>query len=101
MAMEVRALFDREGHVMHIGFDVTGGLQCDRLSADDAQNGAAHDHLLARDHSGHLPLLTDEDLGRLNVTLNIPIDLQRAPANDPEPPADDLEVIPDDGFFAA
>jgi hypothetical protein len=101
MAVEVRALFDREGHVMHVGFNVTGGLQGDRLSTDDAQHSAAHDHLLACDHSRHLPLLADEDLGRLNVTLNVAIDLKRAPANDPEPLANDLEVVPDDGFLTA
>ena len=85
MAVEVRALFDREGHVMDIGFDVTGGLQGNRLRADDTQDCATHDHLLTRDHPRHPPLLTDEDLGRLNVTLNVAIDLQHAPANDPQP----------------
>jgi hypothetical protein len=34
--------------VMDIGFHVTGGLQGDRLRADDTQNCATHDHLLAR-----------------------------------------------------
>jgi hypothetical protein len=56
---------------------------------------------LARNHPRHFSLLSDDDFGRLNVTLNVPIDLQRAPANDPEPLANNREVIPDDGFLAA
>ena len=75
MTVEVGALFDCERHVMDIGFDVTGGLQGNRLCTDDTQDGATHDHLLACDHPGHSPLLTDEDLGRLNVPLNIAINL--------------------------
>jgi hypothetical protein len=35
MAMEVRTLFNREGQVMDVGFDVTGGLQANRDAADD------------------------------------------------------------------
>ena len=50
MAVEVRALLDREGHVMHVGFDVTGGLQGNHLRADDAQDCTADDHLLVCDH---------------------------------------------------
>ena len=75
MTVEVRALFDRERHVMDIGFDVTGGLKGNRARADDAQNCAAHDHLLARDHPGNSPPLTDEDLGRLNITFDVAINL--------------------------
>jgi hypothetical protein len=97
----MRALFDREGHVMDIGFDMAGRLQGNRVRADDAQNSAAHDHLLACDHPRHLPLLTNENLGRLNVTLYVAIDLQCAATNNLEPPTDDLEVIPDDGFLTA
>jgi hypothetical protein len=101
MAVKVSALLDREGHVMDIGFDMAGRLQGNRMSADDAQNSAAHDHLLACDHPRHLALLTNENLSRLNVTLNVAIDLKGTPANDPEPLAKDLEVIADDGFLAA
>ena len=101
MAVEVCALFDGEGHVMHVGFDVTGGLQGNRLRADDAQDCAAHDHLLACDHPRHPPLLTNEDLGRLNIALDVAIDLQHAPADDPEPLADDLEVVTYDRLLSA
>ena len=93
MAMEVRALLDREGHVMHVGFDVTGGLQGNRLRADDAQDCTAHDHLLSRDHPRHSPLFPDEDLGGLHVTLDVAIYLQCAATNNLEPPTDDLEVV--------
>ena len=75
MTVEVGALFNRERHVVDIGFDVTGGLQGNRLRADDTQDCATHDHLLARNHPRHSPLLTDEDLGRLNITLDVAINL--------------------------
>jgi hypothetical protein len=75
MTVEVRALLDRERHVMDIGFDVTGGLQGNRLRADDTQDCTTHDHLLAGDHPGHSPLLADEDLGRLDITLDVAINL--------------------------
>jgi hypothetical protein len=101
MAVEVSALFDREGHVMDIGLDMAGRLQGNRMSADDAQNSATHDHLLACDHPRDLPLLANENLSRLNITLNVAIDLQRTPANDPEPLTNDLEVIPNYGLLAA
>jgi len=91
--VEVRALFDGERHVMNIGFDVTGGLKGNRARADDAQDCAAHDHLLACDHPCHPPLLTNEDLGRLNIALDVAINLQRAPADDLEPLANDLEIV--------
>src|SRR5262249_60184002 len=101
MPMEVRALFDREGHVMHVGFDVTGGLQGNRPRADDAQYCTAHDHLLSRDHPRHPPLLANKDLGGLNVTLNVAIDLQCPASNNLEPLADDLEVVAYDRRLAA
>jgi len=75
MTVEVRALFDGERHVMNIGFDVTGGLKGNRARADDAQDCAAHDHLLACDHPCHPSLLTNEDLGRLNIALDVAINL--------------------------
>jgi hypothetical protein len=93
MTVEVSTLLDREGQVMDVGFDVTGGLQGDRLSTDDAQDRAAHDHLLACDHPRNLPLLTDDDLGRLNVTLDVAIDLQHAPANDLESLPNNHEIV--------
>ena len=101
MAVEVRALFDREGHVMDIGFDVTGGLQGNRLRADDTQDCATHDHLLTRDHPRHPPLLTDEDLGRLDITLDVAINLQRPPANDLESLANDLKIVTYDRLLSA
>jgi hypothetical protein len=36
MTVEVSTLLDREGHVMHVGFDMTRGLQGNGLPADDA-----------------------------------------------------------------
>ena len=94
MTVKVRALFDRERHVMDIGFDVTGGLQGNRLRADDTQDCAAHDHLLACDHPCHPSLLTNEDLGGLNIALDVAINLQR-------PPANDLEIVTYDRLLSA
>jgi hypothetical protein len=101
MAVEMCALFDCEGHVMDIGFDMAGRLQGNRVCADDTQNSAAHDNLLACDHPCDLALLTYENLGRLHVALYVAIDLQCAATNYLEPPTDDLQVISDDGFLAA
>jgi hypothetical protein len=101
VAVEVSTLLDREGHVMDVGFNVTGGLQGNRLSTDDARDSAAHDDLLARDHSRHLSFLTDDDLGCPNVTFNLTIDLQAAAANDLEPPANNLEIVAYDRLLAA
>ena len=75
MTVEVCALFDRERHVMNIGLDVARGLEGHRLRANDTQDRAAHNHLLARDHPGHSALFTNEDLGRLNITLDVTINL--------------------------
>ena len=86
---------------MNIGLDMAGRLQGNGARADDTQDSAAYDHLLACDHSRHFPTLTDEDLGGLNVTLNVAVDLQRATANDSESLTNDLEVIPDDGLLSA
>ena len=101
MAVKVCALFNREGHVMHVGFDVTGGLEGNRARADDAQDCAAHDHLLACHHPRHLPLLTNENLGRLNVTVYVAVDLQRASAKDLKPLADDLEIVAYDRLLSS
>ena len=95
MAVEVRTLFDCEGHVMNIGFDVTGGLQGNRDTANDSKNSAAHDHALGQDGSRHLPLLANNHLGALYVALYVPIDLQRTLADDLEALADDLEIVAD------
>ena len=86
---------------MNIGLDMAGRLQGNRAYTDDTQDSAAHDHLLACNHPRHLPVLTDENFGSLNGTLYVAIDLQRAPANNPEPLTDNFKVVPDDRFLAA
>jgi hypothetical protein len=50
-------------------------LEGNGLPEDDAGDLAAHDDLSARDHPGHFSLLADDDLGGLNVTFNLAIDL--------------------------
>jgi hypothetical protein len=100
MAVEVRALFDRKGHVMDIGLDVARRLQGNRACADDTQDSTAYDHLLTCDHPCHFPVFTDEDLGGLNITFNVAIDLKRAPANNPEALTNDLEVVAYDRLLA-
>src|ERR1700730_770465 len=86
---------------MDIGFNVTGRLQGKRLSTDGSPARAAHDPLLACNHPRYLPLLTDDDLGRLNVTLNVAVDLQAAATNDLEPLANNLEVVAYDRLLPA
>src|ERR1700730_9094828 len=85
---------------MDIGFNVTGRLQGKRLSTDGSPARAAHDPLLACNHPRYLPLLTDDDLGRLNVTLNVAVDLQAAAANDLEPLANNLEIVANDRLLS-
>jgi hypothetical protein len=50
-------------------------LEGNGLPADDARDAAADDDLSTRDHPGHFTLLTNDDLGGLNVTFNLAIDL--------------------------
>jgi hypothetical protein len=73
-------------------------LEGNRLSADDARD---HDDLSARDRSRHLSFLTYNCLGHLNVSFNLTIDLQHAAADDLQPLANDLEIVPNDRFLAA
>ena len=101
MAVEVCALFDGKGHVMDIGLDMAGRLQGNRACADNTQDGAAYNHLLTCDHPCHFPVFTDEDLGGLNITFNVAIDLKRAAANNPQSLTKDLEVVAYDGLLSA
>jgi hypothetical protein len=56
-------------------------LKSDIPRANDTGDFAAYDDLLARDHTGHLALLTDDDLRRLHIALDLAIDLKGAAAN--------------------
>ena len=98
-ALEQRALLDRKRHVVDVAVDLRGGLQGDRLSANDAGDLAADDHLLAGDHAGHLAPFADDDLGALHITLDLAVDLQDTLADDLQALADDLEIVADHGLF--
>src|SRR5204863_7048905 len=69
--------------------------------ANDAIDLTAHDHLLTRDHAGHLAPLADDDLGGLHISLDLAIDLQHAATDDLEPLANDLEVVADHRLLPA
>jgi len=55
---------------------------------------------LARDHSRHSAFLTDNNFYGHHVTLNLTVDLKDSTANDLQPLAHDLEVVPDDRLLA-
>jgi hypothetical protein len=71
MAVEVRTLLDCKGQMMNIGFDVAGGLQGNRDTANDSGNGAAHNHALGQYGSSHLPLLPNDHLDALYVAIDL------------------------------
>ena len=50
-----------------------------RMSTGDR---ATHDHALGGDRARHLALLTDDDFGAADITLDLAIDLQGALADD-------------------
>jgi len=100
-ALEVGSLLDRKRHVVDVAVDLRRGLKGNGFSAYDARDSAANDHLLTRDHAGHPALLAHDNLGGLNVTLDLTIDLQNTTADDLQSLSNDFEVVPDDRFFAA
>jgi len=75
-------------------------LAGDRLSAHVSGDFAADDDLLSRNHSRHLSSLADDDLGRLNVTFDLVVDLQDALADNLQPLANDLEVVSNDRLLS-
>ena len=56
---------------------------------------AADDHIMSSNHPGHLAPLTDNHLHSLHVTLDLPVDLQHAAADNFQPLPRDLEVVAD------
>ena len=70
-------------------------MQGDGLATNDPRDCTADDHLLARNHSGHLSPLTDYDFSGQYVTLNLAVDLKDTTTDNPQALADDLEVVPD------
>ena len=51
--------------------------------------------LAGGDHAGHLASFADDDLGALNITLDLAVDLQDTLADDLQALADDLEIVAD------
>ena len=76
-------------------------MESNVLRTNDARDFPADNNLLAGDHTGYLALLADDDFHRLDVALDLAVDLQGPAADDLEPLPHDLEVVADDGFFAA
>jgi len=85
--------------MVDITLDLRRGLEGDCLPTDDARHRTADDHLLTCDHSRYFALLTDYNFSSHHVALDLAIYLKDATADDLQPLADDLEVVPDDGFF--
>jgi hypothetical protein len=77
------------------------GLKRDSLRTDDAGDRAAHDDLAARDHPRYLTLLADDDFGCVNVAFDLTVDLEKAPADDLQSLANDLEIVANDRLLAA
>ncbi|HJY83886.1 MAG TPA: hypothetical protein VKK81_22710, partial [Candidatus Binatia bacterium] len=98
-ALKLGSLLDCKRHMVDITLDLRRGLECDCLPTDDARHRTADDHLLTCDHSRYFALLTDYNFSSHHVALDLAIYLKDATADDLQPLADDLEVVPDDGFF--
>jgi len=84
---------------VNITLDLRRGLEGNCLPADDARHRTADDHLLTRDHSRYLALLTDYNFSGHHVALYLAVYLKDATADDLQPMPDDLEVISDDRFL--
>ncbi len=67
-----------------------------RARAPRDSNLAAHNHALCSHCARDLTQFADDDLLASHVPLDLPIDLKRAPADNPKGLANDLEVIADD-----
>src|SRR5262245_14189739 len=80
--VELRTLLDGKRHVVDVALHASRGLQRHGHAANDAGNLAAHDHSLSRDGSGHLALLSDNDLGAGNVAFDLAVNLQGTLADD-------------------
>ncbi len=83
---------------MKIAFDLRLGLQHDRLGTNRAGDFAVHQHLLTRNQPRDLALLSDDDLGGLNITLDFAVNLKDASAYDPQTLADDAKVVANNRF---
>jgi hypothetical protein len=55
---------------------------------------------LTRDHSRHSAFLADNNFYGHHVTFNLTIDLKDSTADNLQPLAHDLEVVPDDRLLA-
>ncbi len=95
-SLEHRALLDGKGHVVDIALHPGGGLQGHFSGADHPGNGTPYHHFLPHHHATDLALLADDDFDRLDIALDLAVDLQDAPPDDLETLADDLQVIADD-----
>jgi len=82
--------------VVKVAFHFRFGLEGDGFCANGARHFAVHQHLLAGNQSRYLPLLSDNDLGSLHVTLDFPVNLENSTAYDLQPLPDNPKVIAND-----
>src|SRR5262249_42074335 len=97
-AVELGTLLYGQRHVVDVTFHARRGLQRHSHRANDPGGPAAHDHSLGGDGARHLPEPPADALGASRVALDLAVPLQRAPADDLESLADDLEIVTDDGL---
>src|SRR5215467_10210178 len=100
-ALKLGSLLDCKRHMVDITLDLRRGLEGDCLPTDDAGHCTSDDHLLTCDHSSYFALLTDYNFSGHHVALDLAVYLKDATADDLQPLADDLEVVPDDGFLTS
>jgi len=100
-ALKLGSLLDCKRHMVDVTLDLRGGLEGDRLPTNDARHHTADDHLLTCDHPRYFALLTDYNFSSHHVALDLAVYLKDTAADDLQPLADDLEVVPDDGFLTS
>jgi hypothetical protein len=87
--------------MVDVTLDLRRGLESNCFPTDDARDRTADDDLLAGDHSSHFAPLTDYNFSGHDVALDLAVYLKDATADDLQSLANDLEVVPDDGFLAS
>jgi hypothetical protein len=92
-AVKFGTLFDGQRRVVDVAFHVGTALEAHGLAVYGTEDFAEHNYSVARNSSYNIATLTDDNLGSSNVTLNLAIDPEFAPADDLDVFACDPQVI--------
>ena len=92
LPFEVRTLLDAELLVEDIAFDAARSLQHHAAPADRAGDAAAHDDFVRHDAAGDASSLADNDVGGVQVTLDLSVDVHLAFRDEI---ADDRQIFAD------